>query len=301
MALAHRSDVFGNLLTMSFRGVVFDAESVGLEVKQATVTHVYPGRDGGRTEHLGRDPNAHRFRIPFLRSLDQDLYPNRWRAFLVAFSDGSTGPLVHPELGEVKVKPISASQTWSAGARAGVWVDAVFIESDEDGEAFARSLKKKAPYFLVEANAAKAKAALAPLDFGPDAGDLFDKLDAAVAQFRKVTGAIDVSRMLVSNVFAAVAGVIAAANGLMVAVEKTWDPRAYEGLVALVDVCNGAADQAAEIAGKKVVAKTLRRDLRVEAAAKFVGASLEDFLRFNAGFADASVVPSGTIVFAPGK
>ncbi len=296
----HRHDVLKRLLPTSFRDVAFEAEKVELEFGHASVAHTYRGRDGGRVENLGRDPAVHTFRIPFLRSLDPDFYPNRFRKFLAAFQDGSSGPLVHPELGELTVKPNGKVKTsWEAGQRAGVVVECVFIEADEDGE-FARSILAKAPYDFVEKRAADAKAALLTLPSGQDEdlfNTLFGLLDDALAILRKVTGAIDMARMSVDNMMAAAAKVVSVCNDLMIAIEKTWDPAAYEGLVALRDVAKGAGEQVQEFLGNKIQIKIIPRDMPLEAAARFVGAGLDDFLRFNAGLAGASRVDKGTQVF----
>jgi prophage DNA circulation protein len=292
-------DIFGNLLTASFRGVAFPAARIELGVGHSQATHLYPRRDGGRTEHLGRDPNPHTFKIPFLRSIDKALYPGRWREFIAAYADGSSGQLMHPELGPIQVKPLKSTTIWEPDKRDGCWVDAPFLESDEDGEAFARAVKKAAPYFLVESSAARAKEALQKLP-SPPKPDLFDALDAAKNRLRVVAGAVDQARLSVSNVLAAIAGVVAAGNALMSSIEKAFDPDAYEGLAALSDMIAAATDQAKEFAGKAVVVRRIARGQPVESAAAEVGMSTEDFLQFNPRFADASEVPAGTSVFAAG-
>lgn len=294
----HQHDVLSNLLTTSFRDVEFDAERIELEVGHATVVHTYPERDGGIVESLGRDPAIHTLKIPFLHSLDPDLYPNRFRKFLAAFLDGSTGVLVHPEIGEVDVKPNGKLKTaWEADKRAGCVIECTFIESTEDGEAFDRAIKRKAPYALVEQRASFAKTALLAVPNGPDS-DLFDALDGAVLAMKKVMGEIDQARLSMSNIFAAFARVVSTANDIMTVCERTMDYRSYDGLIALSDLIGAAADQVKEAFGKTIIAKTIRRDMPVEGAAKFIGSSLDDFLRLNPGLAEASVVTAGTIVFA---
>lgn len=292
----HKHDVLGRLLPTSFRTVAFEAERVELEFGHATVVHTFPGRDGGRVENLGRDPAVHTLRIPFLRSLDPDFYPNRFRKFLAAFSDGSAGPLVHPELGELTVKPNGKVKvSWESTTRAGVFVEATFLEADDDG-GFASAILAKAPYDFVEQRAADAKKALLGLPKGPDPS-LFDKLDEGLALLRKVTGAIDMARLSMSNIITAFARVVTVCDDLMFAVEKTFDPDAYEGLAALRDVIKGAGDQIREIFGSAIQVKTVPRDMPVEAAAAFFGAGLDAFLRLNSGLAGSSSVDKGTLVF----
>lgn len=292
----NQHDVLRRLLPTSFRDVAFETERVELEFGHATVVHTYPGRDGGRVENLGRDPAVHTLRIFFLRSLDPDFYPNRFKKFLAAFSDGSAGPLVHPELGELTVKPNGKIKIpWEATTRSGVIVEATFIESDEDGE-FGRSILAKAPYDFVEQRAADAKKALLALPKPPDP-DFFDQLDEGLALLRSVTGAIDMARLSMSNVFAAFARVVTVVDALMASVENTFDPDAYEGLVALRDVAKGAGDQVKEFAGEGIKVKTVPRDMPIETAAAIFGVDLDDFLQLNSGLAGSSQVDKGTKVF----
>ncbi|MCU0686941.1 MAG: DNA circularization N-terminal domain-containing protein [Polyangiaceae bacterium] len=295
--MPHKNDVFGAMLQASFRGVVFECQRAEIEINHATVVHTYPDRNGGRVENLGREPIPYRFKIPFLRGVDPVMYPQRWREFCTAFQDGSTGDLIHPELGAVRVKPTKSMHPWVPETRDGVVVECTFLESNEDGEAFARSLAQKAPYLIVEASFTKAKAALLALPEPPDE-NLFDQLEKAKNALRVVAGTIDRGRVGIDNVFARVAGVIVAADVLMTSVEKTWDPAAYEGLKALSDLASAAAAQAEEIAGKRIVPRRVPRDMPVEAAAAFVAMTLDAFFDFNPSLAGASGVRKGEIVYA---
>lgn len=294
--MPHKNDVFGAMLQASFRGVVFECQRAEIEINHATVVHTYPDRDGGRVENLGREPVPYRFKIPFLRGVDPVMYPQRWREFCAAFSDGSTGDLVHPELGVVRVKPTKSLHPWVPETRDGVVVDATFIESNEDGEAFARSLAQKAPYLVVEAAFVKAKTALLKLPQPPAPG-LFDQLEKAKNALGAVAGTVNRARLAVDGVFGRVQGVVVAADAIMTSVEKTWDPAAYEGLKALSDLASAAAAQAEEIAGKRIVPRRVPRDMPVEAAA-FAAMSLDDFLDFNPALASADGVRKGEVVFA---
>ncbi len=290
-------DIFPNLLTASFRGVVFPVAGMSMKVSQTLVEHVYPDRDGGRVEGTGRNPTRYTFRVPMRRCVAEGFYPDGWRALVKACSDRSTGTLVHPELGGLDVKPSDATSQWAAGARDGADVDLEFVESTEDGEVLARLLAQKAPYFVVEEATARAREALLALPDGPGE-DLFDLLDAAKARMRQVAGAIDQNRLSISNVLAAFAGFVSAADQIMTSIEKTWDPAAYEGYQALAIAVGAAADQANEIVGKTVTRKRIPKAMTVAGAAAFVAMTLDDFLRFNPALADASEVPAGASVFA---
>jgi prophage DNA circulation protein len=297
--VASSLDILPSLLPTSWRGVIFPTTTVDLDINHSTVTHLYPHRDGGRVEGMGRDPVAHRFRIPFLRSIDRGLYPQRFREFVVAWSDGSKGDLGHPELGILPCRPSKGTASWSADKRDGCWVDATWLESTDDGEAFAKLFRQSAPYFLVEERVRVAKVALLALK-EPPSKDLFDRLDQAKNALRLVAGRVAQARLSVNNILASVAGFVAAADALMVQVEKTWDHKGYEALGALADAVKAAKSQAEELLGVSIVTKVIPRPMTVEDAAAFVGMAFEEFLRFNARLADVDLVRKGQQVFAAG-
>lgn len=127
------------LLQASFRDVKFPVESFTYDLSHDVVSHKYPDQDGARIEATGRNPMVFRATIPFFDSLARGssetwskLYPRTYFAFLSAMAERSTGDLVHPSFGLVRVKPVSLSASLEAQKRSGEVIRAEWIEAPSD-------------------------------------------------------------------------------------------------------------------------------------------------------------------------
>lgn len=126
---------------MSWRGISFPTTEFKQSLRQDHAQHKFPDRDGAHIEATGRDPIVFTAHVPFYNTIapgkneswDADMYPTRWRRFLIACADRTVGILVHPELGQIKCKVETCDTRWSAGTRGGVDVDVTWIESLEYG------------------------------------------------------------------------------------------------------------------------------------------------------------------------
>jgi len=136
------TDLFSQLLELKWRATSFPFVSFNTTLQHDQAQHKWPDRDGAHVEATGRQPLVHRAVIPFRNAVGRGpgetwgiLYPDGFRAFLVAFSDRTSGQLQHPELGPITAKPTTMSADWAAGTRDGVNVTASWIESyDEDAQ-----------------------------------------------------------------------------------------------------------------------------------------------------------------------
>lgn len=164
-APADPTGLFASLLEYRWRGVGFPTESFGIELRQDLAIHKMTDRDGAYIEGTGRAPLQFTARIPFLNGLTTgqnetwnqhgvDLYPAQWRKFFTACADRSTGVLQHPELGPITCKLETCHTEWSSGVRSGVWVAAVWIETDDsDIDQVAAALASPSPGGQVQASA----------------------------------------------------------------------------------------------------------------------------------------------------
>lgn len=155
------ADIAKELLTPSFRKVYFIPTEWSLSFDHDQTEHKYPDRDSARVEATGRNPTRYRFKAVFRQGIEKtlrekDLYPGRWREFVRACLDRSTGELIHPELGPLKAKCKSLSTSFDPNRRDGVDVDVEFVESSDDESEFESLLAEKSPI-----NAAIAAADLA--------------------------------------------------------------------------------------------------------------------------------------------
>lgn len=131
--------MFEQLLACSWRGIEFPISSMEFSFDQDLAEHKYWGSDGANVEATGRNPLIIKATIPFVNGIVPGknerwltLYPNTFREFVTAFTDRTTGLLVHPEFGEIVCKPQSFSTTHEAARRDGVEVQATWIETLDD-------------------------------------------------------------------------------------------------------------------------------------------------------------------------
>lgn len=133
------SDIFTvSLLEAKFRDVSFPITDFRIQITHDIAQHKRPDQDGARVESTGRNPLMFSASIPFTVGLARgvtenwpDLYPAHHRRFLAAMADRSTGVLVCPSFGAVKVKPVSCSTSISSIARGGETVAAEWMEYSE--------------------------------------------------------------------------------------------------------------------------------------------------------------------------
>lgn len=140
MADISADQLFGTLQPCSFRVVQFPIASIEVTLEQDHVEHKFPDRDGAHIEATGRNPLSITLKAIFNNNIRPGptekwqagaLFPQQYRAFLDACADRTTGILVHPDLGEIKVKLKSAKTAMTATNRGGVEVDCQFTESTE--------------------------------------------------------------------------------------------------------------------------------------------------------------------------
>jgi DNA circularisation protein N-terminus len=147
------NDLFQGLLGLTWRGIGVPYTDMHLSLRQDLAIHKFADRDGAHIEGTGRAPLEIRARLAFINQLgkgtnerwQQPLYPTQWRKFFEACADRSSDILQHPELGEISCKPQSCETVWAGGVRGGVYVDAVWIESDDTGADLISDLAAPSP------------------------------------------------------------------------------------------------------------------------------------------------------------
>jgi prophage DNA circulation protein len=123
---------------VEWRGINIPITTMKVAVRHDLVQHKYWGVDAANVESTGRSPMEIEATIPFVNGIVPGkgekwgvLYPTTFRDFLKAFADGTSGILVHPELGDILCKPESLSFDHEAQRRDGVVVTAKWIETVE--------------------------------------------------------------------------------------------------------------------------------------------------------------------------
>src|SRR6516225_3627286 len=71
-------------------------------------------------------------KLYFHNTLEKDLYPLTWESWKQALFDGSSGDLIHPDLGTIRARVLKGSVRLVAESRAGVTVEVTFTETVDD-------------------------------------------------------------------------------------------------------------------------------------------------------------------------
>ena len=126
-------DVIGQLPQLTWRTLApVPVEDASYDFSHDQVERRYPYVDGAGHDHAGRAPIKFTARLVFINTLQKDLYPRAWQDWRAALFDGSSGDLVHPELGTVRARVMGGSVKITAHSRAGVVVDVTWVETLDD-------------------------------------------------------------------------------------------------------------------------------------------------------------------------
>lgn len=140
--MAGDSDILQNLIGPEWRGVPFPLVRMRTSGSNDLVQHKHPDQDGFHVECTGANNRTIEAEIPFLNNLrpapsekwlGRTPYPELFRAFILACVDKTSGPLVHPEFGELNVKCERWSFELAPSPRDGAIVHVEWIESVDDG------------------------------------------------------------------------------------------------------------------------------------------------------------------------
>ena len=136
-------DVLQQLLGAEWRGIPFPMGHMDTALSNDLVQHKRPDQVGYHVECTGTNNLIVTATIPFRNNIrpapsekwfGRVLYPELYRAFFSACADGSTGPFVHPELGQLNVKCRHMRSRFDSSRRDGIDVDVEWEQSLDDGE-----------------------------------------------------------------------------------------------------------------------------------------------------------------------
>lgn len=132
---------FDTLIGFSWRDSDYPLASISVSFEHDLAEHRYVGVDGANVEGTGRGPMKITAKIPFFNGIapgkgehwqSGDLYPSAFRDFMQDMANRDIGSIIHPELGEIRVKPHSFEQEHDPLHRDGVLVTATWVETIED-------------------------------------------------------------------------------------------------------------------------------------------------------------------------
>lgn len=294
-----KADVLQKLLRIEWRGVGLFATGFSFAFDQQHIAHTYPDRDAGFIEATGRNPAVYSFSLLFRNGntlAPEEQYPLAWRKFIVACLDRSTGTLLHPELGPVKVKCRSQQTQWDATKRDGVDVSAEFVETSDTEDELAALLKRSAAYDA-EYEAQFLDGVVKDVTPAPEVPSTLSP--SLLESLKQLTGTIAMAKASVGNVAAAIESYANAVDDLAEQISDLNEPAYAPILESLRRLHGSVVDLGLPIkaASRPVTSVLVRRDAPVAAIASAFGNKLEDFLALNPSAASKTSLPAGEPVF----
>ncbi len=288
MAGLSRYDLIGLLPSLSWRGISAPTSATPYDGSHSQTVRKYPYIDGYGHDHTGRDSYRFQAKLYFLDSLEDGLYPDVWVEFRAALEDGSSGVLVHPDLGEVQCRVISWHVDLNAQARAGVVVDVVWEETVDDLDSKVVYL---GPDITPPTAAEAADAAMSSLGISYPTGESTSSLSELVGQ---VTGAIASAQMTVDGFENRCIGMI---GGLYDAAVALQDHGAIPLLDSLTTLYSSLSVYAQKVAARlPLPVETLLQsaDTTLEAFAASTGNTVNEIMGLNLDALRSPVVKAGT-------
>lgn len=297
------TDILTQLLGFKWRGISFPVNEMTLTLRQDLVPHKFFNRDGADVEATGRAPLEISATIPFrngvVPGLSEDyriLYPDTYRAFLVAMADKSIGPLTHPELGDMQCRPEQCSTNWTGTKRDGVDVTSSWMETTEFDDSLQSALAGASPIAEAEYAALsldtqfRLSAADLPKtpEYKPDLADTMRQISAMGDQMsiasNRVTGRIDALTYRIKNIKRSFA--------------RTNNPKNFPVQQAIERMESALRDVPKALsAGRRSVSYyRAPRDITMSGLAILIPARLPELIKLNPRLLGSPVVPVNTAV-----
>jgi prophage DNA circulation protein len=122
-----------NLSPLKWRGISVYVSTIETPFHQTQVPRNYPYVPVPGHDWTGFDLTV-TATIHFLNTIEPTLYPERWVEFRDAIFDGTSGPLEHPDLGEINACVLDGSFRISAQTTAGIIVTVTWSQTRDDVE-----------------------------------------------------------------------------------------------------------------------------------------------------------------------
>lgn len=305
-ALQSDLDVLRLYSKASFRGAAFNYVQMRSTLSHDQAEHKYPGKAGALVEGMGRNPQLFTFKVVFRRGLGgsdpAQHFPNDWRAFVTACEDPSTGPLVHPEYGTVKVKCKKVDTDWMADRRDGCDVDVEFVETLDTADEEALLFTDKSPGADASAAARDYEKEIADVDYDPGTPDAV--APDLLTSLKALDGLLAQASLGVNNISAQFDAYLGAVDTLIQDLNAQDNPKLQAAISALQKLYGSVikmAENALSISGKPITQKVVENGGPINIVAGSFGMSCGDFCKLNPAIADKSSVNSGTMVFVYDK
>ena len=192
------------LAPLRWRGIALYVSEIVTDFSHSQVERPYPYVDVPGHDHTGFDGVKVTATLHFLNTIEPGMYPDRWLPFRDAVFDGSSGPLEHPDVGEITARVLNGSLRITAQSIAGVMCSVTWVQSrDEVSDVIGFGI----PGGESEENAEAADEALGELTLVYPDGEPDTTLDGMVSQIesgifslgQEINGAVNKAQGLINK------------------------------------------------------------------------------------------------------
>lgn len=274
-------------------------------VTQRQAPRQYPYLPVPGHDNTGHDGAAIQVELFFNEALAAGSYTKDWPKFRDALYDGSSGDLVHPDLGKIRAVVLSFSPDLTAQNRAGIVVQVAWQQTRDNPD---QPVNAQAPAPDAKAVAVAADAAIAALKIRYPDG--LGATTAALAQVKILYPNGDSE----GTVFDLINGIIGSMNSLGLAlagkvtqaaalidqmvsgVEALNDPYAWPAIDNLIQASASLQNSANKViaAERPTAKKTIAAEMTLDNFAELVGNTLEEVAGLNPSTLFSPIVEKGT-------
>jgi prophage DNA circulation protein len=128
------NDVILRLAPLKWRGISLYVSQIETPFSHRQIARPYPYVDIPSHDHTGFEGVRPTATIHFLNTIEPGMYPDKWLEFRAAVFDGSSGPLEHPDLGEITARVADGSLRITAQSVAGITCTVTWVQTRDEVE-----------------------------------------------------------------------------------------------------------------------------------------------------------------------
>lgn len=319
------ADIKSELPEFAWRGIVVPARSVNFKFAHIQARRPYPYLNVVAHEPVRRDSKVVTAVLLFLNTLEDNLYPDRFREWIAAAEDKSAGDLSHPTVGFMRAVVLDVAVEVDEQTRAGVVVTATFEEDRENASTppaetdvppDAKEVARNADVQYEAVRALYPSSSEAPAGTDPAVVAIGDGLAATyddafagarlqyptgggpqtfVELFEAILGDLQTEFIALSGKFAQAAGIVERVSD---AVETIQDPLLWPATLALRETYRAFSELAEKYGeGERPIARYVApREMPLDEIADATGASQDDLVQLNPNLLLTPWIPAGSAV-----
>ncbi len=305
------ANIKSEMPNLQWRTLDVPCRNANLEGQHVQARRPYPYLDVVAHEPVRRDSEVVSAELLFLNTLEDNLYPDRFRQYLKALQDKSPGPLVHPARGLFQAVVTKYSVQYDEQTRAGVIVQVTWEEDRADASTppaeadvppDAKEVAKEADVQWALVRALYPTTDEAPLGTDPAVTAIGDSLETTYQQafanvrlqyptnevgpqtfeelYDAIAGDILSATIALSGKFAQAAGVVAQVSD---AVELVQDPLLWPSLIAFREATRAFVSLSEQFGeGERPTGRFVaKREMPLDEVADATGSKMDDLIQLN--------------------